>query len=170
MSSIINYLNTYPVKENVKDMIGSLAFGAGIVALYKYRGIPPKNSDQNWTSTADRTIIFFLKWSVVLSCVVSRPGLRICGWMIHPLISPKTLADIFGLNTIFEFNPWHPRHVFTIGANVLSATALIKWVFDRYAPTPQPVNFLAAVGAFNFFTGRSTLHVVNAACRHFFRK
>lgn len=170
MPRAIDYLNTYPVKEGIKNVIGTLTFGAGVVALYKYVTTPSKKNDPSWSRTVDEKIIFTLKWSVALSCIASRPGLLICGWVIHPVISSKTLADIFGLNTIFEFNPWHPRHIVTIGANVLSASALVKWVFDRYVPTHQPVGFLVAVGAFNFFTGRSTLHLVNAACRHFFRK
>jgi hypothetical protein len=167
---VIDDLNAYPVKENIKDVIGSLAFGAGIVALYKYSGIPLKKNGLSRERVIDEKLISILKWSVALSCIASRPGLLICGWVIHPLVSPKTLSNIFGLNTIFEFNPLHPRHIVTIAANVLSASALIKWVFDRYVPTHQPVNFLVAVGAYNFFSGRSTLHLVNAACRHFFRK
>lgn len=170
MPRAIDYLNTFPVKENIKDVIGYLSFGTGVVALYKYATTPSKKNDPSWSRTVDEKIISALKWSVALSCVVSRPGLLICGWVIHPMISQKTLADIFGLNTIFEFNPLHPRHLVTIGANILSASALIKWVFDRCVPTHQPINFLVAVGAFNFFTGRSTLHLVNAACRHFFKK
>jgi hypothetical protein len=171
MATAVAFLNTHSVKEGIKNTLGLVTFAGCSYALYQttstkktYPSIP------SWQKNADKTIIIFLKISVVLSCVVSRPGLMICGWVIHLLISRKTLADIFGLNTIFEFNPWHPRHIVTIGANILSASALIKWVFDRYVYEHQPVGFLIAVGAFNFFTGRSTLHLVNAACRHFFRK
>jgi hypothetical protein len=168
MAGAIRYLNTHTVKENVKDVLGSVTFAVCVWGLYK-TGSSRKSSDADWKKAADKTIIFFLKSSIVLSCIASRPGLQICDWVIHSMISRKALADIFGLNTIFEFNPGHPRHILNIGANVLSALAFIKWVFDRYVPNAQPVPYLVAIGTFNFVFGRSTLHIVNQACRRFFR-
>lgn len=169
MAAAIALLNNHSVKEGIKNTLGVVTFTGCLYALYETSS-SKKNSNTDWKKTTDKTIIFFLKTSIVLSCIASRPGLQICDWVIHSVISEKKLSIEFGLNTIFEFNPWHPRHILNITANVLSATAFIKWVFDRYVPTAQPVPYLVGVGVFNFIFGRSTMHIVNQACRRFFRK
>jgi hypothetical protein len=79
------------------------------------------------------------------------------------IATPKTWSEYFGLNTIYAFNPWHPRHVLNITANILSSAALVKWVFNRFAPSRETLGLMVALGAFNFITGRSTLHMANDA-------
>jgi hypothetical protein len=141
----LKVFNTPAVKEGIKNVLGAITFAGGVAVLYRTRK----------DSSAEKTTDFFLKASIVLSCLASRPGLCLCEKVISMVTTPQTLAKIFGQNTIFEINPWHPRHVLNITANVLSGIALIKWVYSR------SMNGLIAMGMFNFFMGRSTLHLAN---------
>lgn len=150
----LRILNSPPVKEGIKNVFGAITFFGGIGALYQM-------SSTSKGSTAEKTTVFFLKASIVLSCIASRPGLFLCEKLVHKIATPETLTNIFGRNTIFEVNPWHPRHILNITANVLSISALIKWVFK----SSQPSGWLVALGTFNFVTGRSTLHLANDAWR-----
>ena len=160
----IHYLNQAPIKDGIKNVIGCITFVGGITVLYQMSRAPSRKEESpSWWTTADKAVTFVLKASIVLSCLASRPGLFLYGWVFHYIATPKTWMDIFGLNTVFEFNPWHPRHLLNIAANALSAAALIKCVFDRYVPSHQVLGLMVAVGAFNFLTGRSTLHLANDA-------
>jgi hypothetical protein len=142
----LRVLNTPAVKEGIKNLLGTITFVGGVAVLCRtHKG-----------SSAEKTADFFLKASIVLASVASRPGLYFCGGVISKVATPQTLAKIFGQNTIFEINPWHPRHVLNITANILSGVALIiKWVYNRR------MDDLVVMGVFNFVTGRSTLHLVN---------
>jgi len=152
----VRLLNQPPIKEGVKNAIGLITFFGGIAALYQISQAPKEKEASTWTETAGKAINFFLTVSIVLSLIASRPGLYFCG-----IVTPTRLAGMFGPNTIFAINPWHPRHILNITANVLSATALIKWVFNKYAPSKETLGLIITIGAFNFLTGRSTLHLVN---------
>jgi hypothetical protein len=107
--------------------------------------------------TTDKTTLF-LQTSALLSGIGSRPGLALCEWTLHQIATPETLTHIFGQNTVFEINPWHPRHLFNVTVNVVAAAALIHVIYQR--KTSKPV---AGLTAFNFFSGRSTLHLANDA-------
>lgn len=157
----VRLLNQPPVKEGVKNVIGCITFFGGIAALYQRSQLPAEKDSNNWADAARKTLNFFLTASVVLSILVSRPGL----YFSEPFFN----QSIFGPNTIFAINPWHPRHILNITANVLSATALIQWVFNRYVPTHEALGLIIAIGAFNFLTGRSTLHLANEAWHTFFK-
>ncbi len=160
----LRYFNHPLMKEGIKNVIGCITFVGGIAALYQLsQASTRKVEDPSWWTTADKAMTFVLKASIVLSCLASRPGLFLYGWVFHYIATPKTWMEIFGLNTIFEFNWTHPRHLLNIAANALSAAALIKGVFDKYVPSHQALGLMVAVGAFNFFTGRSTLHLANDA-------
>jgi hypothetical protein len=137
------FLNSPPIKNGIKDAIGAIAFSGAVYTLYEM------------AKTTDKTILF-LQTSIVLNGIASRPGLALCEWAAHQVAAPATLMKIFGQNTIFEINPWHPRHQFNIAVNILAAAALIHIVYTRKAP-----RIIAALTAFNFFAGRSTLHLAN---------
>lgn len=154
----VRLLNQPLVKEGVKNVFSGITFFGGIAALYQVSQAPKENDVSTWTETAAKAINGFLIASIVLSMIASRPGLYFCR-----IATPTTLAAMFGSNTIFAINPWHPRHILNITANVLSASALIKWVFDKYVPSKATLGLIVALGAFNFITGRSTLHLANSA-------
>ena len=151
----VRLLNQAHVKEGVKNVIGCMTFFGGLAAFSQMSCKSKTSSD--WWGTADKAISFFLKASIVLSLIASRPSL----YFWEKIAIPRTWLEIFGPNTVFALNPWHPRHLLNITANALSAAALVKWVFDRCAPSPEALGFLVALGAFNFLTGRSTLHLAN---------
>lgn len=159
----VRLLNQPPVKEGIKNLIGCITFFGGMAALYQVSQTPKEKEAATWTETAGKSINFFLTASIVLSLIASRPGLYLCGKILNRIATPATLMAIFGSNTIFAINPWHPRHVLNISANVFSASALIKLVFSRYAPSKETLGLIVALGAFNFLTGRSTLHLANSA-------
>ena len=148
----LKILNSPAVKEGIKNAFGAITFFGGIAVLYY-------NSRTEKASTTEKTLDIFLKASIVFSCIASRPGLYLCEKVIHRIATPATLENLYGRNTVFEINPWHPRHRLNIAVNVLSSAALFKWVYDRYLS--RPASWLVALGVFNFATGRSTLHMAN---------
>lgn len=156
----VRLLNTPPVKEGVKNVFSGITFVGGFAALYQVSRAPKEQETQHW---AVKTLNLVLIASVVLSLIASRPGLYLCEKALPLIATSQTWAAIFGPNTIFAINPWHPRHILNITANVLSATALIKAVFNKYAPSKETLGLIVAIGAFNFLTGRSTLHLANQA-------
>jgi hypothetical protein len=142
----VQFLNSPPVKNGIKNAFGAISFIGALYTLYEVAA--------KWKTT-DKTILF-LQTSIILNGIASRPGLAICEWALHQIATPTTLTKIFGKNTIFEINPWHPRHQFNVAVNILAAAALIHVIYTRKAP-----RIIAALTVFNFMTGRSTLHLVN---------
>lgn len=144
----IHFLNSPPVKNGIKNTIGAISFSGALYTLYEMA--------VKWKDT-DKTMLF-LQTSIILNGIASRPGLAICEWALHQIATPETLTKIFGQNTRFEINPWHPRHQFNITVNITAAMALIHVIYTRKAPRS-----IAALTVLNFFAGRSTLHLANDA-------
>jgi hypothetical protein len=146
----VQFFNSPPVKSGIKYAFGAVSFSGALYSLYEMA--------TKWKDT-DKTILF-LKTSIILNGIASRPGLALCEWALHQVATPATLTSIFGQNTIFEINPWHPRHLFNVTVNIVAAAALIHIIYSRKAP-----RVIAALTVFNFLAGRSTLHLANATCR-----
>jgi hypothetical protein len=146
----VHFLNSPPVKNGIKNAIGAVSFSGAIYTLYE---VATKMAVRR--KDTDKTILF-LQTSIILNGIASRPGLAICEWALHQVATPATLASIFGQNTIFEINPWHPRHQFNVAVNIIAAVALVHVVYTRKAPRS-----IAALTVFNFLAGRSTLHLAN---------
>ncbi len=144
----VHFLNSPPVKNGIKNAIGVISFSGAIYTFYEMAA--------KWKDT-DKTILF-LQTSIILNGIASRPWLAIFEWTLHQMATPETLTKIFGQNTIFEINPWHPRHQFNVAVNIIAAVALIHVIFTRKAP-----RIIAALTVFNFLAGRSTLHLANDA-------
>jgi hypothetical protein len=142
----VHFLNSPPVKNGIKNAIGAISFSGAIYALYEMAS--------KWKET-DKTILF-LQTSIILNGIATRPVLAICEWALHQIATPETLTKIFGQYASFEINPWHPRHLFNVSVNSIAAAALIHVVYTRKAPRG-----IAALTVFNFFAGRSTLHLAN---------
>jgi len=137
----VHFLNSPPIKNGIKNVFGALFFSGGLYSLYEMQ------------KTSDKTVLL-LQTSIVLNGIASRPGVALCEWVIHQIATPPTVTKIFGLNTIFAINPWHPRHLFNLSVNLIAAAALITVIYSRKAPRT-----IAALTALNFFAGRSTLHL-----------
>jgi hypothetical protein len=144
----VQFFNSPPVKSGIKNAFGAISFSGAIYMLYEMAA--------KWKET-DKTILL-LQTSIILNGIASRPGLAICEWALHQVATPATLMKIFGANTVFEINPWHPRHQFNVAVNILAAVALIHVIYHRKAP-----RIIAALTFFNFLAGRSTLHIANDA-------
>ena len=142
----VHLLNSPPVKNGIKYAIGAISCSGALYTLYEMVN--------KWKDT-DKTILF-LQTSIILNGMATRPVLAICEWALHQIATPETLTKLFGQNATFEINPWHPRHLFNISVNIFAAMALIHVVYTRKAPRS-----IAALTVFNFFAGRSTLHLAN---------
>lgn len=162
MTASLTFLNQTPVKEGIKNTLGCITFFGGLSALYALSRTSHKKESTLW-GYSRQTVRFLLTLSIVLSCIASRPGLFISGLISHQIATPQTWTGVFGPNTIFAINPWHPRHLLHITANLLSATALIQGVFNLYLTPQEQLQGIILLGIFNFLTGRLVLHLANDA-------
>ena len=92
---ILHFLNSPPVKNGIKNLIGCVSFSSAALILCEM--------PSTWKTT-DKTTLF-LQTSAILSGMASRPGLAICEWTAYQIATPETLTKIFGQNTVFEINP-----------------------------------------------------------------
>ena len=95
---------------------------------------------------------------------------------------------MFGPNTIFAVNPWHPRHVVSIAAVILALPSLaqsaykgINWTYKKireYQSTSSNRSDVSVwltdtklriMTLFNTATSRPVLHLGNQLCRFILR-
>jgi hypothetical protein len=67
----VRFLNQPPIKEGIKNVIGSITFFGGINLLYQMSKEPKTKETSEWWRPADKTVCFFLKASIVLSCIAA---------------------------------------------------------------------------------------------------
>jgi hypothetical protein len=192
----VRLLNQPIVKEGVKNIAGVVTFGFGLVEIYDvYRILQGREitseSDLDlpkWIQVAHKVVIVSAKISLILSAGVSRPGVFIISSLMGCVFSTGQLNRVFGPNTIFAVNPWHPRHVVSIAAVILALPSHgesmyqgIKWVYNRIrqhhaAPANlQRVRFwltdtkIRLMSLFNTLTSRPVLHLGNQLGRMILR-
>lgn len=189
-------LNQPLVKEGVKNIASVVTFIFGIVEIYaiyqsvKNRNITTETSTQkfSWPETIKKIVVVCAKISLILSGMVSRPGLFIISTLVGHFFTPLQLESVFGPNTIFAVNPWHPRHVASIAAVILVLPTLLQtlyqggcWVYKKITQQAQPKeeasveppserNWLTEIKMrlmvlFNTMTSRPVLHVGNQVFR-----
>lgn len=182
----IGLLNQPMVKEGVKNIAGSVTFVFGLVEIYDIYQIArgreistevSPNSDR-WVQTVNKVVIVCAKISLILSACVSRPGVYIISSLAGTVFSTVQLNRVFGPNTIFAINPWHPRHVISIAAVLLALPSLIQatylgmnWAYRNireYQNEPADDNEhwltdakIRLMALFNTITSRPTLHIGN---------
>lgn len=185
VSSSVNLLNQPLFKEGIKNGAGIATALLGAVAahdLYKWATGQRKITTEKDTGinkslnplphTIHKMIMFSSKISLILSAAVSRPGVLVISSLVGRVFTTAQLDKVFGLNTIFAINPWHPRHVISIVAVALATPALIESAYRIYQNTRQyktDANSTAwltdakvkATTLFNFITSRPTLHIGN---------
>lgn len=192
----IRLLNQPIVKESVKNIAGTVTFVFGLVEIYDLCQIIQgrKISTERyldypkWVQVAHKVTIICAKLSIVLSAAVSRPGVFIISSSIGCFFTTPQLNQVFGPNTTFAVNPWHPRHVISIVAMVLAMPSFaqstykgINWVYKkircyhtRAANGKSSITCLTdtkirLMALFNTITSRPTLHVGNQFGRFIMR-
>lgn len=185
-SGSVRFLNHPIVKEGIKNGAGALTFAFGVVEIHDIiqiaRGREISNEanahSSKWVQVASKVIIVCAKISLILSAGVSRPGVFIISTLTGLFFTTEQLNKVFGPNTIFAINPWHPRHVVSIAAVIFAIPAVvqasykgIKWIYTN-APTNklQTDKWLTdtkirAMTLFNTITSRPLLHLGNRLCR-----
>lgn len=200
LKSTVHFLNQPPVKEGIKKIAGCVTFSFGLVEMYDLcqilRGrrlsIEPISASSKWMLAANKTILLAAKLSLILSAGVSKPGVYLISTVVGKIYSQEALDRVFGPNTIFQVNPWHPRHVVSIVAVILALPANIQavgqglqWVsrkigcmareYPQKGETPAELSTsyclsnikVQAMACFNTLTARPTLHVGNQLARRF---
>lgn len=193
-SNTVRFLNQPLVKEGIKKVAGCVTFAFGVVEIYdiyqilKGREITTETySDYpKWVQVANKVVIVCAKISLILSAGISKPGVFIISTLVGCVFSSHQLEQVFGPNTIFAVNPWHPRHVVSIVAVIIalpsfaqSAYKASKWVYNKIQ-NGQSSNDLQnnswltdtkvrLMNLFNTVTSRPALHIGNQFGRYVFR-
>ncbi len=138
----VSFLNNPAVKNGIKSVASYAAFGFGVWEIYdnaidlkeawqnRKRASLAQQDDSGWEITALKATFVMARISLVLSLLTSKPGADICSWTAGRVFSQARLLQLFGPNTIFAVNPYHPRHIANVAACVLGLPALIKSVVD----------------------------------------
>lgn len=129
--AISQLLNQPCVKDGVKKIVGVAHFALGALAVYDICQIlngreistEASNESEPWKQTALKVIVLFAKFGLVLSALTSPIGVAIISAAVGAFFSAPQLEAVFGANTIFAINPWHPRHVVSIAGAILMAPA-----------------------------------------------
>lgn len=194
VNTSVRLLNQPGIKDEVKNLAGSVTFVFGLVEIYDIyqialgRQISTEtcSTSPEWLQVANKVIIICAKISLILSAGVSRPGVFIVSSLVGGVFSTAQLDSVFGPNTIFAVNPWHPRHVISIAAVVLALPSAIQstykginWMFEKVCQyqstssqqsnqwlTDSKIRFMSL---FNTITSRPTLHVGNQLGRFILR-
>lgn len=192
----VHLLNQPIVKEGVKNIAGTVTFVFGLVEVYDIYQIARGReitteacSDYpKWIQLANKMIIVCAKISLILSAGVSRPGVFIISSLIGCIFSTSQLDRVFGPNTIFAVNPWHPRHIVSIVAVVLALPSLaqstykgINWACKKIREYQGASSNRSGVNTwltdtkvrimtlFNAGTSRPVLHLGNQLSRFILR-
>jgi hypothetical protein len=193
VTRFISFVNQPLVKEGVKNVAGSITFIFGVVEIYNVcqilrgREISTETANRSWQQVANKIVIVFAKFSLILSAAVSRPGVALISTLVGRVFSPEQLAQIFGPNTIYAINPRHPRHIASFAAVIFALPAMAQltfrcfhWTFkkiqhDQNHPeknrnaswlTDSKIRLMAL---FNTMTSRPILHLGNQLGRYILR-
>ena len=108
---------------------------------------------------------------LILSAGCSRPGVFVISKIVGVAFTTPQLERVFGPNTIFAINPYHPRHITSIAAIALGNSHLIyqglrglRGTTSAVWLTDTKVFFMVL---FNSVTSRVTLHIGNQLASKF---
>lgn len=165
------FLNRPPIKEGIKKVVGSITFAFGLIELYdlyqiaRGRGLSDELSPEapRWAQVAHKVVTLIAKLSLLLSAATSPPALYLFSCI------PLPFEALFGPNTTFALNPWHPRHLTSIAACLLSLPALLEFIYPISPPSPEPETTpwltdarVRLMALFNAVTSRPAQHLGNA--------
>lgn len=196
INSTIQLLNQPIVKESVKNVVGSVTFAFGLIEIYdiyqiaRGRQITTETYSNypKWIQIANKVAIICAKISLILSAGVSRPGVFIISSLLGLVFSTPQLERVFGPNTLFSINPWHPRHIVSIVAVILALPSMIQsvckgcnWAYKKIRQyNDMPADSLKVkiwltdtkirlMTLFNTATSRPILHMGNQLGRFILR-
>lgn len=196
INSTIQLLNQPIVKESVKNVVGSVTFAFGLIEIYdiyqiaRGRQITTETYSNypKWIQIANKVVIVCAKISLILSAGVSRPGVFIISSLLGLVFSTPQLERVFGPNTLFSINPWHPRHIVSIVAVILALPSMIQsvckgcnWAYKKIRQyNDMPADSLKVkiwltdtkirlMTLFNTATSRPILHMGNQLGRFILR-
>ncbi len=165
---ILNFLDTN--KQLIKNTIGYFSIGAVPAAIYDLFKFNGAGSFPALTGNI----------SIILNGAVSPVGIAVISTIVHRFFIPEKLETIFGKNTIFAINPWHPRHAANVAAIILMTPTVLKEAHSLYRRAtkqeppietePQLNPWLSKVVIVNFVFSRVVLHVVNQGLQSYFKK
>lgn len=175
IAGAIRLFNQPLVKEGIKNVAGSLTLAFGLVEIYDLyqiaRGREISTEDYSaypkWVQIANKVILISAKISLILSAGVSHPGVFILSTLAGCAFSTAQLDQVFGPNTLFAINPWHPRHVISIVAVALALPSVLQTTYKAFKASEKPLadskTRLSAL--FNTLTSRPLLHIGNQLSR-----
>jgi len=195
LSYTVRTLNQPLVKEGIKKVAGCATFAFGLLEIYDIyqilqgREISTESypSYPKWVQVANKVVVVCAKISLILSAGVSRPGVFIISSVVGTVFSSHQLERVFGPNTIFAVNPWHPRHVISIAAVVLALPSVgqstykgICWTYNKIQNQQTSDNSpsfiwltdarVKLMNLFNTVTSRPVLHMGNQLGRFVLRR
>jgi hypothetical protein len=201
VASVVRCLNDPAIKKRIKSITGTISFTfstAVIIDIYQTLQMPQMrrttiefpHCSPDWVQMADKIITHSAKLSLILSAMVSQIGSSGISALVGRIMSKTQQEKVFGKNTTFAVNPWHPRHLVSIAAVLLalpsvnrSAYASINWSIKKvwgYSDGPLDhtcINtfwlsdsHVRLMVLFNTFTSRPVLHLGNLYCRKFISK
>ncbi len=194
VSTSVHLLNQPLVKQGIKNVAGSVTFVFGLVEVYdvyqilRGREISTESyaTYPKWIQIAYKVIIVSAKISLILSAGISSPGVFIISSLVGGIFSTHQLNRVFGPNTIFVINPWHPRHIISLAAVLLALPSIaqstylgIHQIYKKVHLTQSLQNLpslprdrpgthywltdakIRLLTLFNILTSRPTLHLGN---------
>lgn len=188
--STVVFLNQPLIKESIKNIVGTVTFIFGLIEIYdicltlqgKEITTPTTSQDPEWLVVAHKVIIVCAKISIILSALSSPPGVFLASLAVGCFFSAAQIENVFGPNTTFEKNPWHPRHVVSIAAIIFALPSIaltvyqtVDWVcrnieYFYFEEVDNENNWLSDIKVkvmtlFNTATSRPILHIGNQLAR-----
>jgi hypothetical protein len=188
LNTSVQLLNHPITKEGIKNIAGTVTCAFGIMEIYNIyqisqgRAISKETYSEypRWVQVIHKIIIVCAKISLILSAGVSRPAVFLISLLTGCIFSTDQLDRVFGPNTIFAVNPWHPRHLVSILAILLALPSLAQstykgavWTCTKIRQYSNEIIYkqetkdwltdskIRLMTLFNTITSRPTLHIGN---------
>lgn len=186
----VSVLNQPNIKEGIKTVAGSVTFMFGLLEIYNLYRITKGDRSvfesfkdyPKWQRVSLSVIIVCSKISIILSAGVSKPGLFIITSLFGQFFSSEQIEGVFGPNTIFEINPWHPRHITSIVSVALAMPFMMLNLYQGVSFVCRRINVIKniqeekiknletdfkikSMAYFSFLTSRPILHLGNQFVR-----
>jgi hypothetical protein len=165
------FLNMAILKEGVKKISGlvSVLFGVIVIGaeIASFRTPNPKPRT-GW----GRVILVAAKISIFCAALSSPWVVYGAGWVFGKCFPRYDLGALFGPNTTFALNPYHPRHILAVVGSALGLIVLVHKLvkFARGIKSEKEEGDLLitnrqiiSIAAFNTLFNRTALHLVNVA-------